>query len=128
MNGILAIAQREFTAYFGQPLAYIVLILFVGLLSLPTLFLANILDATHADMRGVFLWIGAGFAFFVPAITMRLVAEEQRSGSIEILATLPLHPRQIIVGKWLAAVAMITIALCCTVTYPVVLSLSLIHI
>lgn len=123
MNGIRAIAQREFSAYFGQPLAYIVLLLFVGLLALPNLVLGDILSATHAEMRSVFFWIAAGFTFFVPAITMRLIAEERRTGSIEILSTLPIHPRQIILGKWLAAVAMVSVALCLTLTYPIALSM-----
>jgi len=122
MNGIKAIAKREFTAYFGQPLAYIVLILFVGLLALPSLVFGNVLMETHASMRYIFFWIAASFVFFVPAITMRLIAEEQRTGSIEILCTLPIQPRQVIIGKWLAAVAMVFIALTLTLTYPIALS------
>ena len=65
MNGIKAIAKREFTAYFGQPLAYIVLLLFVGLLALPSLVFGNVLMETHASMRYIFFWIAASFVFFV---------------------------------------------------------------
>lgn len=123
MNGIMAIARREFAAYFGQPLAYIVLLLFIGTLALPTLVLGDILAETHASMRYTFFWISAALVFFVPAITMRLVAEEQRTGSIEILCTLPLTAREIIIGKWCAAVAMVGTGLALTATYPVALSL-----
>ena len=121
MNGIRAIAQREFSAYFGQPLAYIVLVLFVGLLALPALLFNDVLADTHANMRGVFFWIAAAFILFVPAITMRLIAEERRTGSIEILSTLPIAPRQIIYGKWLASVAIVAVALLLTGTYPIAL-------
>ena len=123
MNGIRAIAKREFSAYFGQPLAYIVLVLFVGILALPALLFNDVLADTHANMRIVFFWIAAAFIFFVPAITMRLIAEEQRTGSIEILSTLPINPKEIIYGKWLAAVAIIAVALLLTCTYPIALSL-----
>lgn len=123
MNGISAIARREFAAYFGQPLAYIVLLLFTGTLALPTLVLGDILMETHASMRYTFFWIAAALVFFVPAITMRLVAEEQRTGSIEILCTLPLSSREIILGKWLAAVTMVATGLALTATYPIALSM-----
>jgi len=123
MNGIAAIARREFAAYFGQPLAYIVLLLFTGTLALPTLILGDVLAETHASMRYTFFWTAAALVFFVPAITMRLVAEEQRTGSIEILCTLPLTSREIIIGKWLAAVAMVATGLALTASYPIALSM-----
>jgi ABC-2 type transport system permease protein len=122
MNGIRAIAQREFSAYFGQPLAYIVLFLFVGLLALPGLWFNDVLADTHANMRTLFFWIAASFVLFVPALTMRLIAEERRTGSIEILCTLPINPRPIIFGKWLAAVGLVAVALTLTLTYPIALS------
>jgi len=122
MNGIRAIAKREFSAYFGQPLAYIVLFLFIGLLALPGLWFSDVLANTHADMREIFFWIAASFVLFVPAITMRLIAEERRTGSVEILCTLPIPPRQVILGKWLAAVAIVAVALALTFTYPIALS------
>jgi ABC-2 type transport system permease protein len=73
-------------------------------------------------MRTPFFWIAAAFVAFVPAITMRLIAEERRTGSIEILSTLPISPHQIVLGKWLASVALIAVALGLTVSYPVALS------
>ena len=123
MSNVFAIFRREFVAYFGQPLAYIALCLFVGLLAIPCLLVNDVLTAGVADMRVPFFWIAAAFVLLVPAVTMRLIAEERRTGSIEILCTLPVTEVQIILGKWGAAVAMVGIALVLTFSYPIAMSL-----
>lgn len=73
-------------------------------------------------MRRPFFWIAAGFVFLIPALTMRLLADERRSGSLQILGTLPVTHAEIVVGKWLAAVVLVAVALGLTATYPIALS------
>jgi len=122
MSNISAIFRREVAGYFGHPLAWIVLTLFVCLLAVFNLWFDDLLTAGVATMRRPFRWMAACFLFLVPAITMRLLAEEQRTGSIQILMTLPLRPADIVIGKWLAAVAMVGAALCLTLSYPISLA------
>ncbi len=118
MQNVWAIFKRELVGYFGSPLAYIVLTLFLGLLAMFTLWMSDILQGGVATMRVPFFWTSVSFLFLIPAITMRLVAEEQRSGSIEMLVTLPVSPLQVVTGKWLAAVALVAVALVLTLSYP----------
>jgi ABC-2 type transport system permease protein len=118
---VVAIFRRELAGYFGQPLAYVVLGIFVLLIALPTLLVQDVLSAGTANMRVPFFWIGVAFLFLVPALTMRLIAEERQKGSLEMLVTLPVTPTQIVLGKWLAAVAMVGFALVLTATWPVAL-------
>lgn len=80
--------------------------------------------AGQASLDGVFRWVSAGFVFFVPAITMRLLAEERSSGSLEILGTLPMSTSQVVLGKWLAAVALVLLALGLTGTWPIALAVA----
>lgn len=121
MLHVAAIFRRELSGYFGQPLAYIALTIFLVLLAFPALFLQDVLLAEVASMRTPFFWTGVAFLFLVPALTMRLIAEEARTGSLELVATLPITPTQLVLGKWLAAVAMIAVALLLTLSYPIVL-------
>lgn len=121
MLQVFAIFRRELAGYFGQPLAYIVLTLFAVLLAFPSLFLQDVLDAGQASMRVPFFWTGVAFLFLVPALTMRLIAEERRTGSLELVATLPITPTELVLGKWLAAVAMVAVSLLTTLSYPIAL-------
>jgi ABC-2 type transport system permease protein len=123
VSNVYAIFRRELAGFFGHPLAYIVLTLFVLLLSVFTLWFDNLLATRVASMRGPFFWTAACFLFLVPAVTMRLVAEERRTGSLELLGTLPLTSTEIVVGKWLAAVALIAVGLGLTVSWPIALSM-----
>lgn len=121
MGNVVAIFRRELVGFFGHPLAYIVLTLFLLLLSAFTLWFDDIFASGVASMRGPFFWMAACFLFLVPAVTMRLLAEEHRTGSLELLGTLPLTPVEIVTGKWLAAVALIAAALGLTFAWPVAL-------
>jgi ABC-2 type transport system permease protein len=123
VNNVLAIFRRELAGSFGQPLAWIVLVLFLVLVAVATLGVDDVLDAGIADMRRPFLWIAACFVFVVPAVTMRLLADEQRSGGLELLVTLPLTSAEIVIGKWLSAVALVAVALGLTATWPIALAL-----
>ena len=122
MGHVLTIFRRELAGTFGNPLAYVVLVVFAGLLAIPCLWLEDVLVASEASMRVPFRWIAIGLLFLAPAVTMRLLAEERNTGSLEMLATLPVSATQIVVGKWLASVALIAVALAMTLTYPLALS------
>jgi ABC-2 type transport system permease protein len=100
----------------------VALFVYLGLLAAFTLWFDDILADGVADMRRVFTWMAAGFVFLVPAVTMRLVAEERRSGSLELLATLPLTTTEIVVGKWMAANALVFSAVVLSASWPIALS------
>jgi ABC-2 type transport system permease protein len=100
MGYMLTIARREFTSYFLSPIAYVVIGLFMLLAGL--LFLMNVfLPGEPATLRGMFVYLIWVLIPVAPAISMRLVAEELRSGSIETLMTSPITDTQVILGKWL---------------------------
>ena len=95
------IMKRELTAYFTSPVAYIagaLFLVFSGLLFFSTFFLAN-----RAELRSFFEYLPILFSFFIPALTMRVFSEEQKSGTMETLVTLPVTVRDIVVGKFLGA-------------------------
>lgn len=96
---------------------------FAAVLAVLALWFDDVLAGRVASMRRPFFWISTAFLFFVPAITMRLLAEERRSGTLHLLSTLPLRPAEIVVGKWLAAVVMVAVALGLTLGYPVALAM-----
>ena len=111
----LIIARRELTAFYSGPIAYIVAVLFLsfsGFLFFSTFFLIN-----RAELRNFFSMLPVLFAFFIPALTMRLFSEETRSGSIETLMTLPVSPLDVAVGKFTAAFVSVTGMLVPTLVY-----------
>ncbi len=114
MRTIGLIFRREFAAYFATPLAAVFLAIFLALAGGMTFFVAGFFDRGQADMSGFFLWHPWLYLVLMPAIAMRLWAEERRGGTIELLMTLPVRPWQIVVGKWLAAWAFAGIALVLT--------------
>jgi len=121
MQNIKHIFQKEFKSYFISPIAYIVISVFliiIGWLFFSTFFLEK-----QANMTKFFSLLPVTFSFIIPALTMRLFSEEINIGSYELLITLPLSFRDIIVGKFLAAVAFVTIMLSPTLVYAVSTSL-----
>ena len=121
MRGILTIAGRDLAAAFGRPQAYVVLGVFIALLSLLTLGLDDVLRSGVASMRGPFYWMSACLLFLVPATTMGSLAEERGSGRLELLESLPWRTSALVIGKWLAAVAMVVAALALTAPWPLLL-------
>ena len=103
MNPALVISKREIRAYFNSPVAYIVVTVFTIVFGF--FFFNNVFVEKQADMRGFFSLAPLMFCFFAPAITMRLLAEEKGSGTIELLITMPVRDWEVVVGKWLAAMA-----------------------
>ncbi|WP_137390523.1 ABC transporter permease subunit [Rhodoligotrophos defluvii] len=115
MANILAVTRRELASYFATPIAYVFLAIFVALAGVFTFYLGQFFDRGVADLSPFFdyhLWL---YLLLVPAIAMRLWAEEWRSGTVELLMTLPVSTTEAVVGKWLAGWIFLGIALLCTV-------------
>lgn len=117
---VRAIFGREFGAYFGSPLAYVFIVIFLILNGFFTFYAGRFFEAGQADLRAFFQWHPWLYLFLIPAVSMRLWAEERRLGTIELLLTLPVTVFQVALGKFLAAWAFIGIAL--SLTFPVVLT------
>ncbi|SPD73867.1 Predicted ABC transporter, permease protein [uncultured Desulfobacterium sp.] len=120
MRQIKNIFRKEFRTYFVSPIAYIVISIFLlvtGWFFFMTFFLYN-----QADLRNFFALLPITFSFVVPAVTMRLFSEELNIGSYEILLTLPVTSRDVILGKFFASVALIAAMLLPTLAYPITIS------
>jgi len=117
MNRVLAITRRELISYFSTPLAYVFIVIFLVLTSTFTFYLGNFYERGQADLSAFFNFHPWLYLFLVPAISMRLWAEERKSGSIELLMTLPIEPREAVLGKFLAAWVFIALAL--ILTFPI---------
>jgi ABC-2 type transport system permease protein len=122
MRAVLAIYRRELSSYFDTSLAYIVIPVFLALVGGFSLFFQDILATGVASMRTVFFWSAVFFLLLIPAVTMRLFAEEKRTGSIEMLVTLPVDEGAMVLGKYLASLTLMTLALALTITYPATLA------
>jgi len=123
MNRTRSIAGREMSAYFHSPIAYVFLVVFAG----AALFTVFNLDAFfargRADMRGLFEAIPFLTLLLVPALTMRLWAEEEKQGTLEILLTLPAREIELVTGKFLASLALLATGLLLTLPLPLTISL-----
>lgn len=119
MRTVLAIYRRELFSYFDSALAYIAVPVFLLLLGVFSLSFNDIFETGLATARVVFFWCAMLLALLIPAVTMRLFAEERRSGSLELLATLPVTEGQMVLGKYLAALTLILVALGLTLSYPI---------
>jgi ABC-2 type transport system permease protein len=126
MTRFFTIFKREFRGYFATPVAYVFIVIFLFLTGLFTFNVSRFYDVRdissvgQADLRAFFDWHPWLFLFLIPAVAMRLWAEERKSGTIELLFTLPVTTMQAIVGKFLAAWAFVGIAL--LLTFPMVLT------
>ena len=117
MRQAVHIFQKEFRSYFVSPIAYIVIAIF--LLVTGWFFFATFFLFDQASLRNFFSLLPVIFSFVIPAITMRLVSEELNIGSYEILLTLPVTFNDVILGKFLAAVAFVAAMLIPTFAYPI---------
>jgi ABC-2 type transport system permease protein len=117
MGSMLRITRREFAAYFSTPLAYVFLVTFLVAAGAITFFLGGFFDRGQADLQPFFSFHPWLYLALVPAIGMRLWAEERRTGTIEILMTLPLDVWQSVCGKFLAGWAFAGVAL--ILTFPI---------
>jgi ABC-2 type transport system permease protein len=118
MRSIWVITKRELTSYFDSLIAYLMIVIFLVLSGIFTwLYGSTVFLIGQADLQvffGISYWT---LFFFIPAITMRLLAEENRSGTIELLSTKAVSDWQIVVGKFFASVLLLVIALACTLPY-----------
>jgi ABC-2 type transport system permease protein len=120
--GALIVARRELAGYFATPVAYVFIVIFLMMAGALTFTLGGFFARAQADLGPFFTFVPWLFLFLVPALTMRLWAEERRLGTIELLLTLPLPQWQAVVGKFLAAWAFCAIAL--LLTFPLVLTVN----
>ncbi len=122
MHAILTIGRRELVAYFASPLAYVFIIIFLALAGGLTFYLGAWLERGQADLQGFFNWHPWLYLFLVPAVGMRLWAEERKTGTIEFLMTQPVTTLQAVLGKFLAAWLFVGIAL--ALTFPLWLTVN----
>ena len=120
VSNTFQIMKRELRSYFESPVAYVFLVVFLMMLGFFTFAMSRFYEAGQADLRGFFFWHPWVYLLLVPAASMRLWAEERRSGTIELLLTLPVTMVQAIMGKFLAAWVFLTIAI--LLTFPVVIT------
>lgn len=118
--GVRVIAMREIAAYFDSSIAYVYSIAFVVLAN--SLFMNEFFLTGTVDMSGFFHMLPLLLVVFLPAVTMRLWAEERKSRTIELLLTLPIKPVQAVVGKFLAAMALFLLFLIGSLTIPIMLA------
>jgi ABC-2 type transport system permease protein len=119
MGGFKAVFKRELKSYFTTPIAYVFLVVFLFFSGYMT-FKNGFFEIRQADMTAFFVNIPLLFAFLVPATAMRLWAEERKTGSIELLFTLPITVMQAVLGKFFAAWVFLIIAL--ALTFPMVIT------
>ncbi len=122
MKNILGIARRELSVAFTSPLAYIVLGVFLMVCGIKFFFFPGVFFFGRASYRTFFDWMPAFLTVLAPALTMRMLAEEKKSGTLELLMTLPVRDHEIAIGKWLAGTAIIAIGLAFTVINAVALA------
>jgi ABC-2 type transport system permease protein len=119
VRNVWAVAQRELRSYFLSPLAYVVIALFLALAGY--LFALILSNAREASLRGLVQNVSVLYLFIVPAISMRLLAEEQRTGTVELLLTNPVQEWEIVTGKFLASILLVLVMLACTLLFPLFL-------
>ncbi len=122
MRNIVTIADRELAAYFATPVATVFIVIFLALQGTLTFNLGNFFERDQADLSAFFTFIPWVFLLLIPAITMRLWAEERRLGTIELLLTLPITQTQAVLGKFVAAWLFCGAAL--VLTFPFVLTVN----
>ena len=120
-SAIGTIIGKELAAYFNSPIAYIFLFVFVALIGF--LYMSQFFLIARVDMRAVFSLLPVILCVFLPAVTMRLWAEEQQAGTHELLLTLPIKAHELVLGKFLASFLFFLVGLAGTATIPLMLAL-----
>src|SRR6185437_4070529 len=117
MRNIRYIFGRELAGYFATPVAYVFLVIFLAMAGAFTFYLGNFFDRGQADLQSFFAFHPWLYLILIPAIGMRLWAEERKTGTIELFLTLPISITEAVLGKFLAAWAFTGIAL--LLTFPI---------
>ncbi len=120
MRNVGVVFGREFASYFNSPIAYIFIIVF--LLFNCGLYMLGFFLGGQADMRAFFGSLPLMLCIFIPAVSMRLWAEDHRRGTFELLMTLPMKASEVMLGKYLAALAFFLVALAATFPIPIMLN------
>jgi ABC-2 type transport system permease protein len=122
LRNVCAVFKREFVSYFTTPVAYVFLIVFLALAGALTFYIGNFFDRNQADLEAFFTFHPWLYLFLIPAISMRLWAEERKSGTVEFLLTMPLTLWDAVLGKFLAAWIFAGVAL--VLTFPIWLTVN----
>ncbi|MNO56107.1 ABC-2 family transporter protein [compost metagenome] len=122
MRQLPIVFKRELASYFATPLAYVFIVIFLVLAGVFTFYLGSFYERNQADLNAFFSFHPWLYLFLIPAIAMRLWAEERKSGSIELLMTLPITRLEAVAGKFLAAWVFAGIAL--LLTFPIVITVN----
>lgn len=122
MNAMLAVLRRELAGYFATPVAYVFIVVFLFTAGIFTFYLGQFFERGQADLKAFFLFHPWLYLFFLPALAMRLWAEERKSGTVELLLTLPIPLWAAVLGKFLAAWTFAGIAL--ALTFPLWLTVN----
>jgi len=117
MGHVAVIVRRELTSYFATPLAYVFIVIFLAMAGALAFFVGNFFDRSQADLQPFFTFHPWLYLVLIPALAMRLWAEERKSGTIELLLTLPISMTEAVIGKFLASWAFAGIALVLTVPF-----------
>lgn len=121
MSRVMAISWKEWRVALDTPLGYVVAVAF--LLAAGFFFGNHLFLVGQAEMRGYFSVMPLLLMFFIPAMTMRMLTDEQRSGTFELLATMPVRTTDIVVGKFVAVMLQVSVLLALTLFYPATLAL-----
>lgn len=121
-NNITTIFKRELQGYFETPVAYVFIVVFLLLSGMFTFYMGNFYDGGQATLQPFFTWHPWLYLFLIPAISMRLWAEERKSGTMELLMTLPIEIWEAVLGKFFAAWTFASIAL--FLTFPMWLTVN----
>ena len=123
MRNICHIFTRELGGYFATPVAYVFLVIFLGMAGAFSFYLGNFFERGQADLSSFFVFHPWLYLILIPALSMRLWAEERKSGTIELFLTLPISITEAVLGKFLAAWAFTGIAL--ALTFPIWITVNL---
>lgn len=118
-RNIWAIAKREFGSYFNSPIAYLAITVFLIMVGSLFFWREDFIDTGQTTLRPFFEWASLLFIFLLPAISMRLVAEEKRIGSLELLITMPVRDIDVMLGKLLGSMLFLMVTLGLTLAYPI---------
>ena len=123
MNTLMRVARKEFSSFFSSPVAYIFFATFLAVTLFIFFWLETFFARNIADVRPLFSWMPALLIFLSAALTMRSWAEERRAGTLEFLLTAPVRPLTLVLGKFIAYLGLIAVALLLTLPLPITVSL-----
>ena len=122
MKNIWVMSKKEFVSYFSSPIAYVAITVFLVVVGLKFFVVDSFFEEGNASLRSFFELVPAFFVFYLPAVAMRLVSEEKRQGTFELLATLPVNDAEIVLGKFIGALGFLVVTLLLTIVYPILVS------